>query len=150
MSTLISIPEYYARFIDPSVDLNKTPKVCCPFHHENTPSFSYSPSKGVWRCFGACKAGGDVIAMHQRNYRLPNRTQAEASLAKLLGYTVEPKKPQLKAGKVDEQAVTHNTAYARAALVANTVEDWLELDYIMSIYPPDTQMLEAFYNCRRH
>ena len=68
-SSLISIPEYFTRFIDRSIDLTKIPKICCPFHEEDTPSFSYSSEKGLWRCFGACKVGGDVIALHQKNYR---------------------------------------------------------------------------------
>ena len=84
-SSLISIPEYFTRFIDRSIDLTKTPKICCPFHEEDTPSFSYSSEKGLWRCFGACKVGGDVIALHQKNYRLRSRREAEDSLYKLLG-----------------------------------------------------------------
>ena len=34
----------------------------CPFHDDQTPSLVITPGKNLWRCFGACDAGGDVIA----------------------------------------------------------------------------------------
>lgn len=45
------------------VPLKKTGKnwsACCPFHSEKTPSFSVSPEKGTFYCFG-CQAKGDAV-----------------------------------------------------------------------------------------
>src|SRR6476620_339901 len=32
----------------------------CPFHNEKTPSFTVSPVKGIYKCFGCGKAGNSV------------------------------------------------------------------------------------------
>ncbi len=36
-------------------------KACCPFHNENTPSFTINDEKGFYHCFG-CGAHGDAIS----------------------------------------------------------------------------------------
>ncbi len=44
-------------------------KGLCPFHDEKTPSFTVTPSRGFYYCFG-CGEGGDVITFLQRQQNL--------------------------------------------------------------------------------
>src|SRR5262245_5328424 len=51
------------RIVSDYVTLKKAGKnytACCPFHSEKTPSFSVSPTKGLFKCFG-CGLGGSVF-----------------------------------------------------------------------------------------
>lgn len=140
---LPSIPEYYALFINKKVDLLSEPKQCCPFHKEDTPSFSYSAERDVWRCFGACKCGGDVVELHRKNYHLRTRAEADKSLRAMFHM---PERPVcLRAGSefiINEDKVELDSTYAKACVLADTPERWLALDYVMSIYPVSLQDLQ--------
>ena len=56
----------------------------CPFHSEKTPSFSVSPSKKMFFCFG-CHAGGSVITFVQKieNLDFPDAVELLATRAGL-------------------------------------------------------------------
>lgn len=48
----------------------------CPFHNEKTPSFSVSPTKGIFKCFG-CGVGGDHISFIMQKENLSFREAVE-------------------------------------------------------------------------
>ncbi|MCF7981822.1 MAG: DNA primase, partial [Pseudomonadales bacterium] len=58
----------------------------CPFHQEKTPSFSVSPDKQFYYCFG-CGAGGNAIGFLMEHDRLEFRNAVE-ELAKKAGLEV--------------------------------------------------------------
>lgn len=41
----------------------------CPFHNEKTSSFTVSPTKGIYKCFG-CGKGGNVINFLQEHEKM--------------------------------------------------------------------------------
>ncbi len=59
----------------------------CPFHNEKTPSFTVSPAKGIYKCFGCGKAGNSVnFIMEHEHYTYP---EALKFLAKKYNIEVE-------------------------------------------------------------
>ncbi|GHU44507.1 DNA primase [Clostridia bacterium] len=54
----------------------------CPFHNERTPSFSVTPAKQMFYCFG-CGAGGSVLTflMKYENYSFPEAVERLAERA---------------------------------------------------------------------
>lgn len=55
-SDILKVAKYYG------LKLNRAYKCICPFHKEKTASFSISPQKQIWHCFG-CDDGGDSISL---------------------------------------------------------------------------------------
>lgn len=144
---LIDIPSYYKRYVDDKVDLNQTKNIPCKFHGEvNGKSFTYSPEKHVWRCWGACHCGGGVVQLHRLNFHLRSDEEARTSLEKILGIKkdkavtlIQPKVPE-----PDTKGATLQALIAKCERHAKTPEQWIELDYVMSQYPVDKDKLELF------
>ena len=59
----------------------------CPFHNEKSPSFTVSPAKGIYKCFGCGKAGNSVnFVMEHEHYSYP---EALRYLAGKFGVEIE-------------------------------------------------------------
>lgn len=85
----------------------------CPFHSEKTPSFSVSPSKQIFNCFG-CGVGGNVITFIQKIERI-NFVEAVKLLAERAGVQLEEDKDpkQLERAKLQKSLYKINTEAAR-------------------------------------
>ena len=76
--------------VDRKVQLKKAGAnfvACCPFHKEKTPSFSVSPSKQFYHCFG-CGAHGSAISFLIEAENYAHQTGGRARLAYLCGHAV--------------------------------------------------------------
>ncbi len=73
---------------------------CCPFHNEKSPSFSVSPVKGFYKCFGCGKAG-DAIDFVMEVEKL-NYVESLKFLAKKYGIEVQEK--ELTDDQVQQQS----------------------------------------------
>lgn len=72
------------RIIEPYAPLKKKGANwmgCCPFHQEKTPSFSVSPSKGFYKCFG-CGKGGNAFTflMEMEGLNFPEAVKRVAEM----------------------------------------------------------------------
>ncbi len=86
----------------------------CPFHSEKTPSFSVTPAKGIFYCFG-CHEGGDVFSFVQKYYNY-TFTEAMEYLADRVGMTIEKTQDTGKAAAIREEKsliIEMNTCAAR-------------------------------------
>ena len=83
----------------------------CPFHNEKTPSFSVSPDKQIYHCFG-CKKGGGVInfIMEIENLTFP---EAVRFLAKRANLPVPEEEERSDADKLRRRVLELNRDAAR-------------------------------------
>jgi len=66
----------------------------CPFHNEKTPSFTVSPAKGIYKCFGCGKAGNSVnFIMEHEHYSYP---EALRFLARKYNIEIEEQEQSLE------------------------------------------------------
>ena len=82
--------------VDKAVPLKKAGAnfmACCPFHNEKSPSFTVSPTKQFYHCFG-CGAHGTAVSFLME-YQGLSFVDAVHDLAKTVGMTVPQEKREL-------------------------------------------------------
>ncbi|MDD2576199.1 MAG: DNA primase [Bacteroidales bacterium] len=85
----------------------------CPFHNEKTPSFTVSPSKGIFKCFGCGESGNAVnFIMKHEHYSYPEALKFLANK-----YGIEIQEDELtseeKASQDVKDALFHVTEFAQ-------------------------------------
>ena len=69
---------------------------CCPFHEEKTPSFTVSPAKGIYKCFGCQKAGNGINFLMDHGHKTyPEALKYVADYYNILIDEKPPTKKQL-------------------------------------------------------
>lgn len=86
---------------------------CCPFHNEKTPSFTVSPSKGIFKCFGCSESGNAVnFLMKHEHYSYPEALRFLANK-----YGIEIKEEELtdaqKTLQDEKESLFHVTDFAQ-------------------------------------
>ena len=72
---------------------------CCPFHNEKTPSFTVSPAKGIFKCFGCGEAGNSVhFLMKHEHFSYPEALRYLANK-----YNIEIEEEQLTPDQIEKQ-----------------------------------------------
>ena len=85
----------------------------CPFHNEKTPSFTVSPAKGIFKCFGCGKGGNSVnFIMEHESLSYP---EALKWLAKKYNIEVkdEEETPEQKQQKDERESMMIVSAFAQ-------------------------------------
>ena len=105
--------------VDSRVGLKKAGReyqACCPFHNEKTPSFTVSPSKQFYHCFG-CGAHGSAISFLMEYERM-EFVDAIEELASMVGLTVprEASQPQHKQSRGLYELMEQVAAFYREQL----------------------------------
>jgi DNA primase len=92
----------------------------CPFHNERTPSFTVSPVKGFYKCFGCGKAGDSItFVMEHEHFTFP---EALRYLAKKYSIPIEEEAPT---AEFIEQQTQRENLFTVTAFAEKFYQDYL-------------------------
>lgn len=94
----------------------------CPFHNEKTPSFSVSPAKGIYKCFGCGKGGNSVnFIMDHEQMTYP---EALRFLAKKYNIEIEEEEqtPEQQAEQNERESLYLVLAFAQRTFTSNLLK----------------------------
>lgn len=95
----------------------------CPFHNEKTPSFTVSPAKGIYKCFGCGAAGNSSkFLMEHEHFSYP---EALKYLAKKYHIPVEEEVQSVeqKQATTERESLYHVSEFAKDYFVQTIWED---------------------------
>ena len=107
----------------------------CPFHNEKSPSFSVSPDKQIFHCFG-CGVGGNVFTF----------------LTKIEGISfVEAVQTLAERSNIQLPTLTNNVDSAREELKAKVfkVNEFTAQYYHENLYKPESKIAQEYIKKRR-
>ena len=101
----------------------------CPFHNEKTPSFTVSPTKEIFKCFGCGKVGNSVnFVMEHEHLTYP---EALKYLAKK--YHIEVVEKELSQEEIDKQNERESLLVVTAYAARQFTENLFQTDHGISI-----------------
>ncbi|MBO7636314.1 MAG: DNA primase [Paludibacteraceae bacterium] len=108
----------------------------CPFHEEKTPSFSVSPAKNIYKCFGCGKGGNSVNFI----MGVENLSYYEALLFLAKKYHIEVKEKELS----DEEVQQQNEKESLMSLT-----EWAQKHFTENLQSPEGQSVGMSYLAHR-
>lgn len=109
----------------------------CPFHDEKTPSFSVSPSKNIYKCFGCGKGGNPVNFVME----LENLSYYEALKFLANKYHIEIQEEELSPEQIEQRT-------ERESMMA--VTEWAQQQFTKNLFDtPEGQSIGLAYFAHR-
>jgi DNA primase len=135
-------------------------KGLCPFHTEKTPSFTVSPSKQIYHCFG-CSSGGDIFTFLMKHESLSFQ-ESLTILAKKAGVSLKRTKQPRDTGEKEalikinreahlfyKQCLTRNTS-AIAYLEKRGVTPDIQKIFSLGFSPQQWDALLSYLQRKRY